>query len=123
MITHLDPQRNQLLAALPDAEWRRWVAQLEWVDLPLGQVICESGSKMSHVYFATTAIVSLLYVMENGASAEIAVVGSEGIVGISLSCAASRHRVGPSSKVPGRHFASGRRQSGTSLIGRDLRCT
>jgi CRP-like cAMP-binding protein len=79
-----DPKKNQLLAALPDAEWQRWAPQLEWVDMPLGQVVYESGSTLAHVYFPTTAIVSLLYVMENGASAEIAVVGHEGVVGISL---------------------------------------
>lgn len=79
-----DPKKNQLLAALPDAEWQRWAPQLEWVDMPLGQVLYESGSTLDHVYFPATAIVSLLYVMENGASAEIAVVGHEGVVGISL---------------------------------------
>jgi CRP-like cAMP-binding protein len=79
-----NPRENQLLAALPDAEWERWQPQLERVDLPLGQVLYESGSVLSHVYFPTTAIVSLLYVMEDGASAEIAVVGNEGVVGISL---------------------------------------
>lgn len=84
MVTSLDPKRNHLLAALPASEWERWQSQLEWVPLPLGQVIYESGRTLSHVYFPTTAIVSLLYVMENGASAEIAVVGCEGIVGISL---------------------------------------
>jgi CRP-like cAMP-binding protein len=78
------PKENHLLAALPGAEWARWLPQLEWVDLPLGEVIYESGGPLSHVYFPTTAIVSLLYVMENGGSAEIAVVGNEGIVGISL---------------------------------------
>lgn len=78
------PRRNHLLAALPDAEWGRWLPQLELVEMPLGQVLYESGVKMSHVYFPTTAIVSLLYVMEDGASAEIAVVGHEGIVGIAL---------------------------------------
>ena len=75
---------NHLLAALPDVEAQRWLPQLERVDMPLGQVLYESGGTLSHVYFPTTAIVSLLYVMENGASAEIAVVGNEGIVGISL---------------------------------------
>ena len=79
-----DPKKNSLLAALPDAEWQRWQGQLEAVAMPLGQVLYEPGSTLSHVYFPTTAIVSLLYVMENGASAEIAVVGNEGIVGISL---------------------------------------
>jgi len=79
-----DASENQLLAALPEAEWLRWTPQLESVDLPLGEVLYESGRTLSHVYFPTTAIVSLLYVMENGESAEIAVVGNEGIVGISL---------------------------------------
>ncbi len=63
---------------------RRWLPLLESVDLPLGEVLYESGSTLTHVYFPTTAIISLLYVMENGASAEIAVAGNEGIVGISL---------------------------------------
>jgi CRP-like cAMP-binding protein len=79
-----DPRKNHLLAMLPDAEWQRWLPQLESADMPLGQVLYESGSTLSHVYFPTTAIVSLLYVMENGSSAEIAVVGNEGIVGIPL---------------------------------------
>jgi CRP-like cAMP-binding protein len=79
-----DPRENQLLAALPDAEWARWLQQMEPVDMPLGKVLYESGSKLTHVYFPTTSIVSLLYVLEDGASAEIAVVGHEGIVGISL---------------------------------------
>ena len=79
-----DPRRNQLLAALPDAEWQCWSSQLEWVDMPLGQVLYESGRTLSHVYFPVTSIVSLLYVIEDGASAEIAVVGFEGVVGISL---------------------------------------
>jgi CRP-like cAMP-binding protein len=79
-----DPKRNHLLAALPEAEWLRWLPELELVDLPLGKVLYESGGTLSHVYFPITAIVSLLYVMESGASAEIAVVGNEGLVGISL---------------------------------------
>jgi len=81
---HLDPRTNQLLAALPAPEWQRWLPHLEWVDLPLGMVLYESGRTLSHVYFPTNAIVSLLYVMEDGASAEIAVAGREGVVGISL---------------------------------------
>jgi CRP-like cAMP-binding protein len=79
-----DPRENHLLAALPPAEWERCLPQLEWADLPLALVMYESGRTLSHVYFPTTAIVSLLYVMENGSSAEIAVVGNEGLVGISL---------------------------------------
>jgi CRP-like cAMP-binding protein len=79
-----DPRSNHLLAALPEADWLRWQPHLEPIELPLGKVLYESGGTMRHVVFPTTAIVSLLYVMESGASAEIAVVGNEGIVGISL---------------------------------------
>jgi CRP-like cAMP-binding protein len=79
-----DPRGNWLLAALADREWDRWVPYLEPVTLPLGKVLYEPGGKLPYVYFPTTAIVSLLYVMENGASAEVAVVGNEGLVGISL---------------------------------------
>jgi CRP-like cAMP-binding protein len=75
---------NHLLAALPEPQLRQLAPQLEVIDLPLGQVIYESGRTLSHVIFPTTAIVSLLYVMEDGASAEIAVVGNDGVVGISL---------------------------------------
>jgi len=78
------PVQNHLLAELPPAERQRWWPQLEYFDMPLGRVMYEAGGTLSHVYFPTTAIVSLLYVMENSASAEIAVVGNEGIVGISL---------------------------------------
>ncbi len=78
------PRQNHLLAALPDADFQRWLPQLEVCDMPLGKVMYESGRVLSHVYFPTTAIVSLLYVMENGASAEIAVCGNEGVVGIAL---------------------------------------
>ncbi len=73
-----------MLASLPDAEWQRWRPHLELFDLALGDVLYESGAQQTHVYFPTTAIVSLLSVMENGASAEIAVVGNEGLVGVSL---------------------------------------
>src|SRR5450631_684960 len=79
-----EQRNNFLLAALPDPEWRRWQQLLEKVEMPLGEVLYESGATLTHVYFPTTAIVSLLYVMENGASAEIAVVGREGLVGVSL---------------------------------------
>ena len=85
MISHFpDPKQNHLLAQLAPATLERWRTQLERVDLPLGQVLYESGDTLSHVYFPTTAIVSLLYVMQNGASAEISVVGRDGILGISL---------------------------------------
>ncbi len=81
---HTEPLVNDLLAALPAADFSRWEPHLEPTDLSLGNVLYESGSVMPYVYFPTTAIVSLLYVMENGASAEIAIVGNEGMVGVSL---------------------------------------
>jgi CRP-like cAMP-binding protein len=80
----LDPKLNGLLAALPYEIWQRWLPDLELIRLPLGTVLYEPGDTLSHVYFPTTAIVSLLYVMKNGASAEIAVAGNEGLIGISL---------------------------------------
>ena len=83
MVAH-PPAVNALLGALPDAEFQRWLPLLEPVNLPLGMVLYESGKTLSHVYFPTTAIVSLLFVLENGHSAEIAVVGNEGVVGVSL---------------------------------------
>jgi CRP-like cAMP-binding protein len=79
-----DPRENQLLAALPEDESARIFPHLEPVPMPLGEAVCEPGIPMRHVYFPTTCIVSLLYVMEDGASAEIAVVGNEGIVGVSM---------------------------------------
>jgi len=79
-----NPTQNHLLAALPTDEFERLAPQLELVEMPLGEVLYESGGQLNHVYFPTTSIVSLLYVLENGSSAEIAVVGNEGILGISL---------------------------------------
>ena len=78
------PQQNHLLAALPPDEFARLSPHLELVSMPLGEVLYESGDRLRHVYFPTTSIVSLLYVMEDGASAEIAVVGNEGVLGIAL---------------------------------------
>ena len=85
-LTLVEPEatKNRLIAALPLPVRERWMLLLEVVELPLGLVLYESGSTLSHAYFPTTAIVSLLYVMEDGASAEIAVVGNEGVVGVSL---------------------------------------
>jgi CRP-like cAMP-binding protein len=76
--------QNHILAAFPAAEYERLAPHLELVPMPLGQVLCESGAQLNHVYFPTTAIISMLYVLEDGASAEIAVVGNEGILGISI---------------------------------------
>src|SRR6202161_186654 len=77
-------RKNQLLASLPTTEWTRWSASLEAIDMPLGQVLYEPGVALNYVYFPLTSIVSLLYVMENGASAEIAVGGNKRIVGVFL---------------------------------------
>lgn len=84
MPTPHTPKQNHLLAALQATEFERLSPHLQLVPMPLGEVLYESGGRLQHVYFPTTSIVSLLYVMENGASAEIAVVGNEGILGISL---------------------------------------
>jgi len=78
------PNQNHLLAALPLAEFERMAGHLELVPMPLGEILYEPGGQLQHAYFPTTAIVSLHYVLESGASAEIAGVGNEGVVGISL---------------------------------------
>lgn len=79
-----DPLQNQLLAALPTADYERLLPNLEFVPLPLGLALYEPGGRLGYVYFLTAGIVSLLYVLEDGASAEIALTGCEGMVGISL---------------------------------------
>jgi CRP-like cAMP-binding protein len=78
-----DAKANHLIAALPEGAYRRWADQIEAVDMRLGEVLHDPGCAVGHVYFPTTSIVSLLHTLESGASAEIAVVGNEGIVGIS----------------------------------------
>jgi CRP-like cAMP-binding protein len=77
-------RQNKLLAVLPEPERRRLFPHLEPDSMPLGKALYESGDRLEHVYFPTSAIVSLLYIMEDGASAEIAIVGNEGIVGVAL---------------------------------------
>ena len=79
-----NPNQNQLLASLPPAEFRRISSHFELVPMPVGESYYESGGKLQHVYFPTSSIVSLRYVMENGAHAEIAGVGNEGMLGISV---------------------------------------
>lgn len=78
------PLHNYLLAALPEEVQQRLIPQLELMPMPLGKVLYESGDTLRHVYFPTDSIVSLLYVMENGASAEISVVGNEGLIGLAV---------------------------------------
>jgi hypothetical protein len=79
-----NPRQNQLLAALPEADYARLLPDLELVPLPLGWAVYEAGGELGYVYFPTTSIISLLYVMEDGSSAEIAVTGNDGLVGIAL---------------------------------------
>ena len=78
------PKQNHLLAALPAEDYAHLVPELELIPMPLGWAVYESGSHMAYLDFPTTSIVSLLYVTESGASAEIAITGNEGLVGISL---------------------------------------
>jgi CRP-like cAMP-binding protein len=79
-----NPKQNHLLDALPAADYERLLPDLELTPMPLGWAVYESGGHLGYVYFPTTSIVSLLYVMESGQSAEIAITGNEGLVGISL---------------------------------------
>ena len=79
-----EPEANRLLAMLPGDDLARWLPQLERVRMPLGQVLFEPGGPPSHAYFPTTSLVALLYVMEDGATSEIAVVGNEGMLGVAL---------------------------------------
>lgn len=79
-----DPRMNRLIAALPPADWLRWRPMLERVDMPLGTVLYEARGKLEHVYFPIDAIVSKMYMTEDGASSEVAVVGHEGVVGTAL---------------------------------------
>jgi CRP-like cAMP-binding protein len=107
------PEGNRLLATLPTAEFDRLLPNLELVTLTHGQVMAESGQTPSHAYFPTTAIVSMLYVMENGDSAEVAVVGNEGVVGISLFLGGDRtpsitivQNTGHAYRLPSRHLSA-----------------
>ena len=79
-----DPRRNGLIRSLPDADWQRWRSLLVPVHLVLGKVLHEQGAPLTHAYFPTTAIIAMLYVTESGASASIATVGREGMVGVPL---------------------------------------
>ena len=82
--TREEALQNHLLAGVSDEEFARLRPNLQLLSLPLGQVLYESGDKMDYVYFPTTAIISLLYIMENGSSAEIGVVGKDGLVGVAI---------------------------------------
>lgn len=76
--------QNHLFKSIPEIEWQRLLPHIELVELPLGMVLCKPGMKMSHVYFPSTAIVSLIHELENGASSEVATIGHEGLLGFSI---------------------------------------
>lgn len=104
------PNQNHLLAALPTAEFEPLAAHLELVPLLLGQMLYEPDSQLQHAYFPTTAIVSLHYVMESGASAETAGVGNEGVVGISLFMGGNTTPSSAVVQTAGHAYRLGRRQ-------------
>ena len=117
------PQHNHLLAALSTQTYERLEVDLELVTLPLGQSLYESGDALRHVYFPTDSIVSLLYVMENGASAEISVVGNEGLVGIavfmggeSTPSRAIVQSAGHAYRLPGQHLKDEFNRHGELLL-------
>jgi CRP-like cAMP-binding protein len=97
--TH-DPRQNHLLAALPSEVYERLLPHLELVPMPLGHVLYESGSQLHYIYFPTNTIVSLLYVMEDGSSAEIAVVGNEGVIGVAMFMGGGPCPTAPLCKAP-----------------------
>jgi CRP-like cAMP-binding protein len=114
---------NELLAAVPAEDFARWRPHLRLVELPLGHSVYESGAKLAHVYFPITAIVSLLYVMKDGASAEIAVIGNDGVVGISLFMGGDTttnravvQSAGTALQLPAAHLLEEFRRSGPVLV-------
>ncbi|HCS41844.1 MAG TPA: Crp/Fnr family transcriptional regulator [Pseudomonas sp.] len=118
-----DPSHNHLLAALPAVDLQRLVPHLEQVSLALGDVLYEPGDTLRHVYFPTDAIVSLLHVTENGSSAEIAVVGNEGLIGIALfmggestSSRAVVQSAGGAFRLPGQKFKKEFNRHGDLLL-------
>lgn len=111
-------QQNQLLSAMPEIEQEQWASDLEAVDFTVNQVLCESGKTPAYMYFPTTAIVSLVYTTQDGSSSEVAVIGNEGVVGISLFMSGSNspnqalvHNAGKGYRM--------RAQAAKNAIGRD----
>ena len=99
-----DPRGNQLLAALWQSGTQDWLKRLESIDMPLGKVLYEAGAEVTHVYFPITSIVSLMYVLESGACAETAVVGFEGVVGVSLFMGGESSPCGANVRCGGRGY-------------------
>lgn len=107
MPKHADARRNRLVAAMTHADWHRWRPHLECVTLTKGQVLCEPGRPQRYAYFPVTAVVSLLCTLASGASAEIAVVGKEGVVGISLFLSGGSASNGSTVLITGQGFRIG----------------
>jgi hypothetical protein len=115
--------KNELLSVLPPQVLLRWATQIELVHLPLGTVLYESGAKLNYVYFPEDCIVSLLFVLENGSTTEIAVVGHEGLVGISIFMRGEPRLIEQSFKVQAGRFAFHRALLKPSFTGRLKSCT
>ena len=108
MSSPYSPKHNHLLAVLPVGDYARLLPDLELIPMPLGSVVYESGGQLAYVYFPTTSIVALLYAMESGESVEIAIVGNEGLVGISLFIGGRARQAGRWCKVQGTPIGSRR---------------
>jgi hypothetical protein len=92
---HHRPDQNRLLAGLPTIEIEQLIPHLELIQMPLGDALCEAGVRLPYAYFPTSSIISLHYILENGGSLEIASVGREGMLGISLFMEAKVPQAGP----------------------------
>lgn len=122
MLYSSSSRNNRLLAALPESVRERWLPKLEWVYMPLGQVLHEPGQLLSHVYFPVTAIVSLIYVTGSGASSGVASIGNEGLVGVetfmggrAMPCRAAVHSTGYGFRLPAALVNRGIEECGATL--------
>jgi CRP-like cAMP-binding protein len=122
-----DPRQNLILASLPDIDYARILPELEHIDLPAGTTISQAGDHVKYLYFLTSGIISLIYNLENGASSEIAIVGNEGMIGISIymggesmpsstEVQSAGHAYRVSRKVMKREFALGGKLQNVALL-------
>ncbi len=114
------PHLNHLLAAMPESEWSSWEPDMEPVDFALNQVLYEPGKTPAYIYFPTTAIISLIYMTQNGGSSEVAVVGNDGVVGISLLFSGNNMPIQALVQSPGKGYRM-RAQAVKKAIERDAR--
>jgi hypothetical protein len=101
MPTKILKDQNHLFHSIPELEWDRFLPYIEIVEMSLGMVLCRPGMKLSHAYFPSTSIVSILHDLEDGTSAEVAAVGNEGLIGISIFMAVAPLVAQPSLRAPG----------------------